>query len=406
MVCNAHRAWSRWVGLVACTLVLACGGASGESAPAATPPAMPPVPVPQAVVLKAPVLAFTDTGLSVSDGIARNGLWSVTSDEPAWEDSLDQGRTWTHGAGGAFEVRSDGAKMVWVRARDGLGNTADIVIVMRWDVRSNHRLLSARLVRCQSDDLVGSFAIQRAAVLDAGVDVSRMLASGHLGPAELARNLVSTVASDRRGAGPMTLWFQQTGSLPTRDAMELVIQPVPCAAAVPARPSARTATVRLRTTPSARQMLRQLRRSNDVARRAMVLGRHPFGAVPVGPDHETGPLEQCNIDTVNHAEATLARVAAGNCTPEVLWGCTRYAAVEPCCMYAGAADWANIGRVVHGMTEAELLAVTGNHAENPTLGVPAAHVFSHGQKALELIGPVSSVVDETVAMQRAFWASR
>ena len=161
-----------------------------------------------------------------------------------------------------------------------------------------------------------------------------------------------------------------------------------------------------RTAPSAEQMLRHLRRSNDVARRAMALGRHPFGAVLVGPDHETVLLEQCNIDTVNHAEATLARVAASNFTPEVLWGCTLYTAVEPCCMCAGTAYWANIGRVVYGMTEADLLAVTGNHAENPTLSVPAAHVFSHGQKAVQLIGPVAAIVDETVAMQRAFWASR
>ena len=161
-----------------------------------------------------------------------------------------------------------------------------------------------------------------------------------------------------------------------------------------------------RTAPSAEQMLRHLRRSNDVARRAMALGRHPFGAVLVGPDHETVLLEQCNIDTVNHAEATLARVAASNYTPELLWDCTLYTAVEPCCMCAGTAYWANIGRVVYGMTEAQLLAVTGNHAENPTLSVPAAHVFGHGQKPVELIGPVQAIIDETVAMQRAFWASR
>ena len=311
----------------------------------------PTVPVLQAVVLKAPVLAFTDTGLSVSDGITRNGLWSVTSDEQAWEYSLDQGRTWTRGAGGSFEVQGDGAKMIWVRARDDLGNTSDIVIVtcvldtkapdavsvhassegatqtlqiaglepaarweysldaqmswlpgsgaalavlgndlarvslrqvdmagnpsapqsflleqpgtnawheasnnpmqpsvlasgtqtllihgsvvrgdadyVRWDVPDKHRLLSVRLVRYQSDDLIAFYAIQRAAVFDAGVDVSRMLVYGHMGPAELAKNMVSTVADDLRGTGPMTLWFQQTGTLPTRYALELVVQPVP-----------------------------------------------------------------------------------------------------------------------------------------------------------------------------------
>jgi len=158
--------------------------------------------------------------------------------------------------------------------------------------------------------------------------------------------------------------------------------------------------------PTPEQILKHLRRSNDVARRAMSLGHHPFGAVLVGPDHETVLLEQCNIDTVNHAESTLARVAATNYTPEFLWGCTLYTAVEPCCMCAGTAYWANIGRVVFGMTEEQLLAETGDHGENPTMSVSSCYVFEHGQKPVELIGPVPEIAAETVEMQRAFWATR
>ena len=158
--------------------------------------------------------------------------------------------------------------------------------------------------------------------------------------------------------------------------------------------------------PTQEQMVRHLRRSNEVARRAIALGHHPFGAVLVGPDNETVLLEQCNIDTVNHAESTLARVAATNYTPEFLWSCTLYTAVEPCCMCAGTAYWANIGRVVYGMTEAQLLAETGSHAENPTMSVSSRYVFDHCQKPVELIGPVVEIAQETVAMQRAFWATR
>jgi len=158
--------------------------------------------------------------------------------------------------------------------------------------------------------------------------------------------------------------------------------------------------------PTPEQILKHLRRSNDVARRAMSLGHHPFGAVLVGPDHETVLLEQCNIDTVNHAESTLARVAATNYTPEFLWGCTLYTAVEPCCMCSGTAYWANIGRVVFGMTEEQLLAETGDHGENPTMSVSSRYVFEHGQKPVELIGPVPEIAAETVEMQRAFWATR
>jgi len=158
--------------------------------------------------------------------------------------------------------------------------------------------------------------------------------------------------------------------------------------------------------PSPEQMLRHLRRSNEVAQRALALGHHPFGAVLVGPDHETVLLEQCNIDTVNHAESTLARIAASNFTADFLWGCTLYTAVEPCCMCAGTAYWANIGRVVFGMTEAQLLAETGSHAENPTMSVSSRYVFDHCQKPVDLIGPVAEIAEETIAMQRAFWAAR
>lgn len=158
--------------------------------------------------------------------------------------------------------------------------------------------------------------------------------------------------------------------------------------------------------PTHEQILRHLRRSNDVASRAMALGHHPFGAILVGPDQETVLLEQCNIDTVNHAESTLARVAATNFTPDFLWSCTLYTAVEPCCMCAGTAYWANIGRVVFGMTEHQLLEATGDHTENPTMSVPSRYVFDHCQKTVELIGPVPEIAEETVAMQKAFWAGR
>jgi tRNA(Arg) A34 adenosine deaminase TadA len=161
-----------------------------------------------------------------------------------------------------------------------------------------------------------------------------------------------------------------------------------------------------RSAPSREQILRHLRRCNDVAQRAVALGNHPFGAILVGPDHETVLLEQCNIDTVNHAEATLARVAATNFTSDYLWNCTLYTSVEPCCMCSGTSYWANIGRVVFGLTEEMLLEATGNHGENPTLSVPARHVFEHGQKAIELIGPVPEIAGEVLAAQKAFWATR
>lgn len=149
-----------------------------------------------------------------------------------------------------------------------------------------------------------------------------------------------------------------------------------------------------------------LRLSNEVGRRAIALGKHPFGAVLVAPDGHTVLLTQCNIDTVNHAESTLARIAASNYPAEYLWQCTLYTAVEPCCMCAGTIYWANIGRVVYGMSEEQLLAFTGSHQENPTMSVPASWIFSHGQKAISLLGPVAEIEEETLALQREFWLTR
>ena len=159
-------------------------------------------------------------------------------------------------------------------------------------------------------------------------------------------------------------------------------------------------------TPTHEQLVRHLRHSSRVAERATLLGHHPFGAVLVGPDQETVLMEQGNVDTVNHAESVLARVAALNFTPEYLWSCTLYTSVEPCCMCAGTMYWANIGRVVFGMTEKRLLEATGDHAENPTMSVDCRYVFDHCQKPVEVIGPVPEVEAEVMDVQRRFWSGR
>ena len=153
------------------------------------------------------------------------------------------------------------------------------------------------------------------------------------------------------------------------------------------------------------QVVRQLRRANEVARRALTLGRHPFGALLVAPDGETVLAEQGNVDTVNHAESTLARTATTNFTPDYLAQCTLVTTVEPCAMCAGTQYWANIGQLVYGMTERRLLDLTGNHGENPTLDLPCRSVFAAGQKTIEVIGPVPEVEPEIAALHLDFWKS-
>jgi tRNA(Arg) A34 adenosine deaminase TadA len=154
------------------------------------------------------------------------------------------------------------------------------------------------------------------------------------------------------------------------------------------------------------QMLTHLRRANDVARRALAGGHHPFGAVLVAPDGESVLLEQANIDTVNHAEAVLARLAAQRFDSAMLWDCTLVTTVEPCAMCAATQYWAHIGRLVYGMSEARLLELTGNHAANPTLNLPCRSVFAAGQKDLQVTGPVPEAEEEIAALHRGFWRTQ
>jgi hypothetical protein len=121
----------------ALTLCLAaCGGGGGsdESTSATNSGAgqdlvgMPSTPDRVIRFLPKPVLSFTDTGLSVTDGTTRIGAWRVNSPDN-WEFSFDRGVTWIRGQGDTFNVQGDGAKTIWVRAFDNMGNTSEIEMV-------------------------------------------------------------------------------------------------------------------------------------------------------------------------------------------------------------------------------------------------------------------------------------
>ncbi|MEO7336684.1 MAG: nucleoside deaminase [Caldimonas sp.] len=169
-------------------------------------------------------------------------------------------------------------------------------------------------------------------------------------------------------------------------------------------PSQALADTRIEPTPA--QVVALLERAQALARRAMDSGHHPFAAMLVAPDHETVLLEQGNVDSVNHAEAVLARAAAARHSPAELWPCTLVTTVEPCAMCAGTQYWAHIGRVVYGIAERTLLEMTGNHRENPTLDLPCRHVFARGQKDVRVIGPVAAMAEPIVALHRRYWRAR
>lgn len=72
-------------------------------------------------------------------------------------------------------------------------------------------------------------------------------------------------------------------------------------------------------------------------------------------------------------------------------------------MCAGAIYWANIGRVVYGMTEKRLLELTGSDEQNPTFDLPCREVFARGQKPIRVIGPVPEVEEEAAQVHAGYW---
>ena len=148
-----------------------------------------------------------------------------------------------------------------------------------------------------------------------------------------------------------------------------------------------------------------LRRSFEVARRSLSHGNHPFGAVLVD-ENGTVLIEAENgympsHDGTAHAERLLATQACTTLSADVLKGATLYSSAEPCAMCAGAIYWAGIGRLVYGLSEHRLRAVTGNHPENPTLDLPCREVFKSGQRATEVKGPL--LEDEAEALHAGVW---
>jgi tRNA(Arg) A34 adenosine deaminase TadA len=148
-----------------------------------------------------------------------------------------------------------------------------------------------------------------------------------------------------------------------------------------------------------------LRRSFEVARRAMTHGNHPFGAILVDQDRnvlieaENGFMPA--HDGTAHAERLLATEACRTLSADVLRQATLYSSAEPCAMCAGAIYWAGIGRVVYGLSEHRLRGVTGNHPENPTLDLPCRDVFKSGQRATVVVGPL--LEDEAEALHEGVW---
>ena len=143
----------------------------------------------------------------------------------------------------------------------------------------------------------------------------------------------------------------------------------------------------------------------SVARRAREKGNHPFGALLADAQGNV-LLEAENTvvtegDCTGHAETNLARKASMAMTERELATCTMFTSAEPCAMCAGAVYWSGIGRVVYGLSEAELLTLTGDDAENPTMTMGIREVLASGQRDIAVEGP--HLEDRAAEVHEGFW---
>lgn len=150
-----------------------------------------------------------------------------------------------------------------------------------------------------------------------------------------------------------------------------------------------------------------LRQAISVSKKSRDHGNTPFGAILVDSEG-TVILEQENIEITQsnctgHAETTLMEAASQRYSKSFLWNCALYTTAEPCAMCAGAIYWGNVGKVVYGISEERLLALTGDNEQNPTFNLPCREVFSKGQKKITVVGPFPELEDEIVAVHEGYW---
>ncbi len=152
--------------------------------------------------------------------------------------------------------------------------------------------------------------------------------------------------------------------------------------------------------------LQHLRQAIEVARRSREHGNHPFGAILVDENNvvilEAENTVNTERDCTGHAETNLIRLATRRFDPEMLRTCTLYTSTEPCAMCSGAIHWGQVGRVVFGLSEEGLYAMTGSsHPDNETMRLPCREVFARSGRPVEVIGPL--LEDEARIVHEGFW---
>ncbi len=142
-----------------------------------------------------------------------------------------------------------------------------------------------------------------------------------------------------------------------------------------------------------------IHRCYQLAKDAVNVGNHPFGAILV-VDGQAVLQSQNQVvssgDNTRHAELELLRSAAKVLTQEDLNRATLYTSTEPCAMCAGAIYWSGVAEVIYGCSAVGLGQLTGG-----SLVIPCRDVLQKGHRAVTVIGPLLEA--EGLAIHQSFW---
>jgi tRNA(Arg) A34 adenosine deaminase TadA len=134
-------------------------------------------------------------------------------------------------------------------------------------------------------------------------------------------------------------------------------------------------------------------------------GNHPFAAVLVDDsDNVLMSAENTVItdkDVTAHAELNLIRTATANLSEKIIRTSTLYSSAEPCPMCASAMVWANLRRVVFGLSMEKLYTMFGDTGDAPTLKLKSKIIFEHAPWPVQVKGPL--LEKEAILPHKNFW---
>jgi tRNA(Arg) A34 adenosine deaminase TadA len=134
-----------------------------------------------------------------------------------------------------------------------------------------------------------------------------------------------------------------------------------------------------------------LRRTFALALQARQAGDEPFGALLADADGAV-VLEARNTvvtdhDATAHAERNLIALASAEIGDEDLSPYTLFTSTEPCPMCAGAVHWGGVGRVVFGLSQDGLYAMSAASEPADSFLLGCRQVLAASGHGVTVVGP-------------------